>query len=204
MITPIQLKELTGIQDITRLTDFTNGINDSISKFQINTTLRMQHFLAQVFHESSNLQLLQENLNYSANGLLGVFHKYFLTEDVAKQYERQPDKIANHVYANRMGNGDEASGDGSKYKGRGAIQLTGKDNYELLSKATGVDFLTHPEFLEEPKYAILSAAWFWSRNGFNELADKNDIETITKKINGGLLGLDDRKAKFEKIKTIIT
>lgn len=204
MITPIQLKELTGIQDITRLTDFTNGINDSISKFQINTTLRMQHFLAQVFHESSNLQLLQENLNYSANGLLGVFHKYFLTEDVAKQYERQPDKIANHVYANRMGNGDEASGDGSKYKGRGAIQLTGKDNYELLSKATGVDFLTHPEFLEEPKYAILSAAWFWSRNGLNELADKNDIETITKKINGGLLGLDDRKAKFEKIKTIIT
>ena len=204
MITPIQLKELTGIQDITLLTDFTNGINDSISKFQINTTLRMQHFLAQVFHESSNLQLLQENLNYSANGLLGVFHKYFLTEDVAKQYERQPDKIANHVYANRMGNGDEASGDGSKYKGRGAIQLTGKDNYELLSKATGVDFLTHPEFLEEPKYAILSAAWFWSRNGFNELADKNDIETITKKINGGLLGLDDRKAKFEKIKTIIT
>ena len=203
MITPIQLKAITGISDITRLTDITNGINDTLAKFQINTPLREAHFLAQVLHESGNLVYLKENLNYSALGLTTTFHKYFLTEAIATPYARQPDKIANHVYASRMGNGDEASGDGAKFKGRGYIQLTGRDNYTALSKAIGVDFVTHPEWLEQPKYAVLSAGWFWNKAGLNEFADKDDILTITKKINGGTNGLDDRKAKLVKLKTII-
>lgn len=203
MINPQQLKEITGIQDITRLTDATNAINDTLAKFEINTPLRIQHFLAQMLHESGNLVYLKENLNYSAQGLVTTFHKYFLTEAIAIPYARQPDKIANKVYASRMGNGDETSGDGAKFKGRGYIQLTGRDNYTALSKDTGVDFIGHPELLETVKYAALSAGWFWNKAGLNELADKDDILDITKKINGGENGIDDRKARLDKIKTII-
>ncbi len=203
MITPLQLKTITGISDITRLADITNSINDTLNKYQINTPLRVSHFLAQLLHESGNLVYVKENLNYSTTGLVTTFHKYFLNEAAATPYARQQDKIANHVYANRMGNGDEASGDGAKFKGRGYIQLTGRDNYAALSKDTGVDFINHPEWLEQNKYAALSAGWFWNRAKLNELADKDDVLTITKKINGGTNGLDDRKSRLAKIKTII-
>lgn len=203
MLTTAIVSQITGIKDATLLTKITNGLNDAFTRFEINTPLRQQHFLAQVLHESGNLKFLKENLNYSAAGLLTTFKKYFPTEDLAKQYERQPDKIANHVYANRMGNGTEASGDGAKFKGRGYIQLTGKDNYHGLTEATQVDFVNHPELLETYEYAALSAGWYWSKTGLNALADKDDIVSITKRINGGTLGLDDRRAKLATLKTII-
>ena len=203
MITPQQLMTITGIKDINLVTAATNGINDTLAKFQINTPLRQAHFLAQLLHESGNLQFLKENLNYSAKGLATTFKKYFLTEAIATPYARQPDKIANKVYGGRMGNGPEASGDGAKFKGRGYIQLTGRDNYTALAKDTGVDFVSHPELLETVQYAALSAGWFWNKNGLNTYADKDDILTITKRINGGTNGLDDRTAKLVKIKTII-
>lgn len=203
MINPSQLKEITGIKDIAKLTDITNAINETLVKYQINTPLRIQHFLAQLLHESGNFVFIKENLNYSASGLVKTFRKYFLTEAVALPYARQQDKIANHVYSNRMGNGNEASGDGAKFKGRGYIQLTGRDNYTAITKATGIDFVNHPELLETVKYAALSAGWFWDKTGLNTLADKNDIINITKKINGGTNGLDDRQAKLAKLKTII-
>lgn len=203
MITPQQLKAITDIQDINVLTAATNGINDTLAKFGINTPLRVSHFLAQLLHESGNLQFLKENLNYSAKGLTTTFHKYFITEAVATPYARNQEKIANKVYANRMGNGDEKSGDGWRFKGRGYIQLTGRENYTSLSKDTGVDFVNHPELLETIQYAALSAGWFWNKNGLNNLADKDDVLNITKRINGGTNGLQERIANLNKVKKII-
>lgn len=203
MINPQQLKTITGIQDINVLTLATNGINETLAKFEINTPLRVNHFLAQLLHESGNLQYLKENLNYSAQGLVTTFKKYFINEAAALPYSRNQEKIANKVYANRMGNGDELSGDGWRFKGRGYIQLTGRSNYTEISKETGVDFIKHPELLETVQYAALSAGWFWNKNNLNALADKDDVLTITKRINGGTNGLDDRKAKLAKLKTII-
>jgi putative chitinase len=203
MITELQLKEITGIKDLNVLSGLTQSINDTLIKYQINTPLRVSHFLAQVLHESGNLKFTKENLNYSSIGLTKTFNKYFLTEEVAKPYARQPNKIANKVYANRMGNGDEASGDGGKFIGRGYIQLTGRDNYTAISKSLGVDFIAKPELLETVKYAALSAGWFWDKNKLNTLADADDVLSVTKRVNGGTHGLDDRKAKLAKLKTII-
>ena len=203
MVTVEELQKATGIKDLVRLTEITKGINAALVKFNINTPLRINHFLAQVLHESGNFVYAKENLNYSAAGLATTFKKYFLTEAAAVPYARQPDKIANKVYGGRMGNDPETSGDGAKFKGRGWIQLTGRDNYTALTKATGVDFVTNPELLETFEYAALSAGWFWDKAGLNALADKDDLLAITKKINGGTNGLDDRKAKLVKMKTII-
>jgi putative chitinase len=203
MITALQITEITGIKDISVLSGLTQSINDTLVKYEIKTPLRVSHFLAQVLHESGNLKLTKENLNYSSTGLTKTFHKYFLTEEVARPFAKQPTKIANKVYANRMGNGDEASGDGGKFIGRGFIQLTGRDNYTAISKSIGVDFLAHPELLETVKYAALSAGWFWDKNQLNILADADNILSITKKINGGVIGLEDRQAKLTKLKTII-
>lgn len=172
-----------------------------MEKFQINTPLRLCHFLAQCAHESGNFKAVSENLNYGAKGLLGTFKKYFPTEAKALQYERKPEKIANLVYASRMGNGDEASGDGFKYRGRGYIQLTGKINYESFDKVVEENVTTNPD-LVATKYPLLSAAWFWNSRTLNILADKGatdaDVTAITKKVNGGTHGLDDRIAKFKK------
>lgn len=203
MLTPIKLKEMTGIQDVTRLTENTNGINDTLIKFNINTPLRECHFMAQLLHESGNLQFVKENLNYSAKGLVATFKKYFNNEAAAIPYARQPDKIANKVYGGRMGNGPESSGDGAKFKGRGFIQLTGRDNYTALTKATGIDFVNHPEFLEKINYASMSAGWYWDKNGLNALADKDDVLTITKRINGGTIGLESRIELLNKVKKIL-
>jgi len=203
MISPLQLKQIANIKDVARLTELTNAINDTLAKFEINTPLRVQHFLAQVLHESGNLSTFKENLNYSAKGLTTTFRKYFLTEEVATPYARKPDLIANKVYASRMGNGDESTGDGAKFKGRGAIQVTGRENYTQLSKTTGIDFISKPELLETTKYALLSAGWFWSKTGLNAFADKDDILTITKRINGGTNGLDERKNNLIKVKNIV-
>ena len=176
-------------------------IPDTAAKFQINTPLRLAHFLAQCGHESGGFRVTQENLNYSAKGLAGIFKKYFPTEAVATPYARNPQKIANKVYANRMANGSEASGDGYKFRGRGYIQLTGRDNYTQFGKAIGEDIASNPDVVSS-KYALLSAAWFWSKNGLNKLADGGATDTtvtsITKRVNGGTIGLADRIKHFKE------
>jgi putative chitinase len=176
-------------------------IPDTAAKFQINTPLRLAHFLAQCGHESGGFRVTQENLNYSAKGLMGIFKKYFPTEAIANAYQRQPQKIANKVYANRMSNGDEASGDGFKFRGRGYIQLTGRANYTLFGKSIGEDIASNPDVVSG-KYALLSAAWFWSNNGLNKLADGGAtdavVTTITKRVNGGTIGLPDRIKHFKE------
>lgn len=172
-----------------------------IEKFQVNTPLRLCHFLAQCAHESGGFKVVNENLNYGAKGLLSIFKKYFPTEAKALEYERKPEKIANLVYGGRMGNGPEASGDGYKYRGRGFIQLTGKDNYGAFDKVVEDDILANPDLVAS-KYPLLSAAWFWNSRALNALADKGattaDVTAITKKVNGGTHGLEDRLAKFNK------
>lgn len=172
-----------------------------MEKFQINTPLRLAHFLAQCGHESGGFKAVSENLNYGAKGLLGTFKKYFPTEAKALEYERKPEKIANLVYGGRMGNGPEASGDGFKYRGRGYIQLTGKDNYVAFDKVVAEDITANPD-LVATKYPLLSAAWFWNSRGLNALADKGttdaDVTAITKKVNGGTIGLPDRIKHFKE------
>jgi putative chitinase len=181
-------------------------ITDVMAKFQINTPLRISHFLAQCAHESGNFKTVNENLNYGVKGLLRTFKKYFPTEAKALQYERKPEKIANLVYANRMGNGAESSGDGFKYRGRGYIQLTGKVNYESFNKMVDEDIIVNPT-LVATKYPLLSAAWFWNSRLLNTLADKGATEVavilITKKVNGGVHGLNDRLDKFKKFYSIL-
>jgi putative chitinase len=160
-------------------------------EFDINTPERIAAFIAQVGHESGNLRYAKENLNYSAEGLVKTFPKYFKDIDTT-QYARNPEAIASRVYANRMGNGDEESGDGWKYRGRGLIQLTGHDNYLNCGKGLDVDLINEPEYLETPDGAARSAGWFWNSHNLNALADAGDIKTMTKKINGGFIGLEDR------------
>ena len=176
-------------------------IPDTAAKFQINTPLRLAHFLAQCGHESGGFRLTQENLNYSAKGLNGIFKKYFPTEAAAASYARNPQKIANKVYGNRMGNGDEASGDGFKFRGRGYIQLTGKDNYTAFGKSIGEDICSNPDKVAS-QYALLSAAWFFSKNGLHKMADGGTtdavVTSITKRVNGGTIGLADRIKHFKE------
>ncbi|QQU04767.1 glycoside hydrolase family 19 protein [Myroides odoratus] len=166
--------------------------------YHVTTALRIAHFMAQIEHES-NLKPISENLNYSKEGLLKVFPKYF-NKDNVDQFARKPEKIANRVYANRMGNRSEASGDGWKFRGRGFIQLTGFNNYKALSVTTNVDYVNNPELLLTEADALIAALWFWSSNGLNTLADLDDVLLITKRINGGLNGIEDRKKKLIKWK----
>jgi putative chitinase len=176
-------------------------IPDTAAKFQINTPLRLAHFLAQCGHESGGFRATQENLNYSAKGLNGIFKKYFPTEAAAAAYARQPQKIASKVYANRMGNGTEASGEGYKFRGRGYIQLTGKDNYTAFGKSIGEDMTANPDKVAST-YALLSAAWFFSKNGLHKMADGGAtdavVTSITKRVNGGTIGLADRIKHFKE------
>jgi putative chitinase len=166
------------------------------NKYEINTPRRQAAFLGQCAHESGNFKTLQENLNYSAEGLMKTWPSRFPTLEYANQYARQPAKIAGKVYNGRLGNTSEE--EASKYLGRGLIQLTGKENYANCGTALGVDFIGNPTFLIEPKYAALSAGWFWNKKGLNSLADAQEHGQITKRINGGLIGLDDRIAKTTK------
>ena len=174
---------------------------DTMAKFELNTPLRLAHFLAQAGHESGGFKAVNENLNYGAKGLLGIFKKYFPTEAKAKEYERKPEKIANVVYANRMGNGNEASGEGWKYRGRGYIQLTGKQNYTAFDAVVAEDIATNPD-LVATKYPLLSAAWFFHKNGLHKIADGGAtdavVTTVTKRVNGGTIGLADRIKHFKE------
>ena len=170
----------------------------AMEEFEIDTPQRIAMFLAQCAHESAYFSVKRENLNYSADGLKKIFPKYFANRD-ASEYNRQPEKIANVVYSNRMGNGDEESGDGWRYCGRGFIQLTGKSNYTACGTALGVDLSENPQYLETPEGAARSAAWFWSKNGLNKFADEGDIKGATKRINGGFIGLEDRTEIYEEV-----
>ena len=169
-----------------------------LEKYGINTPLRIAHFMAQIEHES-RLKPISENLNYKPERLLVVFPKYFIRSQ-ANYYGGKPELIANRVYANRMGNGNEASGEGWKYRGRGFIQITGKENYFRLANDTDLDCLKNPDLLLEEPNAMISALWFWKLKGLNKLADKDDIIGITKKINGGNIGLSHRKQLLAKYK----
>lgn len=171
-------------------------LNATMSRFEINTPYRIAGFLSQVSHESGGFKFVAENLNYSAESLMRVWPSRFPTMEVAQAYGRNPEKIANKAYSSRMGNGDEMSGDGWKYRGRGLIQLTGKDNYLAFSMACDNEALTKPELVEEPALAAESAGWFWDRNKLNALADAQDVVGMTKRINGGTNGLDHRQQLY--------
>lgn len=171
-----------------------------IEKFAIDNPLRLAHFLSQCAHESAGFKTVTENLNYGAQGLIVTFTKYFNAQ-LAEEYARKPEKIANKIYASRMGNGDEASGDGYKFRGRGYIQLTGHDNYAAFDSVVDDDILSNPD-LVATKYPLLSAAWFWNKVNLNPIADLGGsldvIIKVTKKINGGTIGLEDRVKHFNE------
>lgn len=173
---------------------------DTAIRFNLSSPLRIAHFLAQVSHESGNFKHKEENLNYSAEALLKVFPKYFNAQ-IVKVYARDPEGIASRVYANRMGNGDEKSMDGWKYRGRGYIQLTGKENYKAFDLRVNEYLIDKPE-LVATKYPLVSAGWFWDSRKLNEIADlgkdQQIVESITKRVNGGYNGLEDRINKFNK------
>ena len=179
---------------------------DTIAKFELNTPLRLAHFLAQAGHESGGFKAVNENLNYGAKGLLSIFKKYFPTEEKAKLYERKPEKIANLVYGARMGNGPEVSGEGWKYRGRGYIQLTGKDNYKAFDAVVPENITESPD-LVATKYPLLSAAWFFHKNGLHKIADKGATDAVvtevTKRVNGGTIGLADRIKHFKEYHALL-
>ena len=176
-------------------------LEETFVKYDISTPQRQASFIGQCAHESGNFKTLQENLNYSAEGLMKTWPSRFPTKEIADQYARQPAKIAGKVYNGRLGNTSEE--EAAQYLGRGLIQLTGKENYANCGTALGVDLVGNPTLLIEPKYAALSAGWFWRKRDLNSLADANDIETMTKRINGGLIGIDDRKAKIAKALSVL-
>ena len=177
-----------------------------VKKFNITNHLRLSHFLSQCAHESGNFKFLTENLNYSADGLLKIFPKYFRDKATADAYARKPEKIGSRVYANRMGNGDEASGEGFKFRGRGYIQLTGKDNYKQFGAFVGDDLVANPD-LVATKYPLTSAAFFFDKNKLWDICDKGDttevVTLVTKRVNGGTHGLEDRLNKFNTFNTLL-
>jgi len=173
-------------------------------RYEINTPARQAAFIGQCAHESMNFKTLEENLNYSAEALMRTWPSRFPTLEVAQQYARNPEKIANKVYGGRMGNGTEETGDGWLYHGRGLIQLTGKDNYTLAGDALNMDFIHSPDYLLVPKYAALTAGWYWNKRQLNKEADAKDYTGMTKKINGGTIGLDDRIAHIKHAQEVMT
>jgi len=178
-------------------------LEETFAKYDISTTQRQSSFIGQCAHESGNFRILEENLNYSAARLMAVWPSRFTSLDVASQYANNPEKLANKIYSGRMGNGDEESGEGYAYRGRGLIQMTGKESYANCGSGLGMDLIGSPDRLLDPQYAAMSAGWFWNKKGLNSLADVQDYETMTKRINGGLNGLDDRKAKIAKALSVL-
>ena len=177
--------------------DLADALTESFDKYDINTVNRAAGFLAQCGHESAGFTVLKENLNYSSDGLNKIFKKYFPTVADATPYARNPEKIANKVYANRMGNGPEESGDGFRYCGRGLIQLTGKNNYTFFAGSLDIPVEEASEYLQTFEGAVQSACFFWEQNKLNQWADAGDILTLTKRINGGTIGLEDRVKHYE-------
>lgn len=198
IFTQERLEKALYITDPTASTNWFNSFIDSLPEDMIESPNRIAGFLAQTSHESGKYKFLVENLNYSDKGLLKTFPKYF-NESNVMEYARKPEAIANRVYANRMGNGDEASGDGWKYCGRGLIQLTGKNNYQAFADSEQMDIEELPNYLITYVGAIRSALWFWNKNNLNTTADAGDLVMMTKKINGGTHGLAERTAEYKRI-----
>mgnify|MGYP003351512054 CR=1 FL=1 len=182
--------------------EWVEPLNETFAKYDISTPKRQACFIGQCMHESGGFKHLVENLNYSAKALVATWSSRFPNIEYAMEYERKPERIANKVYGGRMGNTED--GDGAKYIGRGLIQLTGKENYANCGSSLGVDLVGNPDWLANPKYAALSAGWYWNKRNLNALADNMQIEEMTKKINGGSIGLEDRKAKINKVLDIIS
>lgn len=203
-LTSEQIAQATGCT-LLRASRWADALNKAMDKFSINTPERQASFLSQLGHETSGLSLVEENLNYSVDGLLKVFLKYFSSRKAAEACARKPEVIANLVYSGRMGNGDAASGDGWKYRGRGPIQLTGKTNYREAGRALGLDLVSAPDRVAEPDVGSLVAAWFWSRSNLNKYADRKDNVTVSKIINAGspdapasrVVGLQDRMQRYD-------
>lgn len=189
-ITVAQLRTIAGNPSLDEAA--CNAVNQTLSRWNIADKWEVSAFLATIVHESGGLRQFTENLNYSADRLLVVFPKYFKTRAEANLFDRKPEKIANRVYASRMGNGDEASGEGWRYRGRGAIQLTGHTNYRDYGRACGVDVCANPDLLSNWSHAIGSAGWFWVDRGVKLIAARKDINAVTRAVNGGLNGIDDR------------
>ena len=202
VISAEDLAKATGIP-LARASQWAAPLNQAMARFGIDTPERRAGFLSQVAHESALLTQLAENLNYSADALLHIFPRHF-DQAAAHAYQRNPQRIANRVYAGRMGNGDEASGDGYRFRGRGLIQITGRDNYRSCGAALNEPLLETPELLSTPADAALSAAWFWSSHGLNDLADRKDVAAMTKRINGGIIGLEDRERLFAQATDILS
>jgi putative chitinase len=204
IITKEQLAQL--IPGNPYLDQWCNALNEILPDYGIDTPQRVAAFIAQCAHESGNFRALKENLNYRAETLRKLFSKYFPTDDLARAYASMPNKqeaIANRIYASRMGNGDEQSGDGFRYCGRGLIQLTGRDNYTFFAGSLDIPVEEAAEYLQTFEGAVQSACWFWETNNLNQWADKDDILTLTKRINGGTIGLEDRKKHYEHAKHVL-
>jgi putative chitinase len=178
--------------------DWVESLNNVLPEYEINTPDRIAMFIAQCGHESMDFRVLQENLNYRWESLRRVFPKYFSNDDLARQYAHKPEMIANRVYGNRMGNGPEESGDGFKYSGKGLIQLTGKYNYTNFANSIGMSLEEVPEYLITFEGAVKSACWFWNQSDLNSWSDQQDVRTVTKKINGGFNGLEDRILRYDR------
>ncbi|MCK9369295.1 glycoside hydrolase family 19 protein [Candidatus Dojkabacteria bacterium] len=201
MITLEQLQRV--LPNNKSIEEWYQAIADNLPEFSIDTSERIAAFLAQCSHESTEFTRLTENLNYKWESLRKVFPKYFLTDDIAKKYAHNQEAIASRVYGNRMGNGSEGSNDGWKYKGRGVIQITGKNNYQELADYLEMDLDDVSSYLETFDGAIISACWYWEKNNLNRFSDRGDMRGLTKAINGGYIGLDDRIEKYERILGII-
>lgn len=194
-ITKEQLKQL--LPKNPYIDNWFSALSQLFPDYEINTAKRMAAFMAQCAHESGNFMFLQENLNYKAASLRKVFPKYFTDDATAQAYEKKPEKIANRIYANRMGNGPEESGDGWRYRGRGLIQVTGKHNYTWFAASLEISPEEAAEYMQTFEGAAQSACWFWETNKLNQWADQGDIVTLTKRINGGTIGLEDRIKHYE-------
>lgn len=196
LVGPKTLKAAMPYITSANLNKYLESFNVMLIEYDITTSLRIAHLISQLGHESNDFSAGRENLNYSAKRLLQVFPKYFKAAE-AKAYERKPEKIANRVYANRLGNGNEASGDGWKYRGAGPIQLTGKDNFIGYSEFSGFDVVNDPDLIvEDPDIYMDTAGYFWSGRGLSDIADTDDIVAVTKRINGGKNGLSDRRLRL--------
>lgn len=202
IITAEQLKRIISTLSDTRCKEYLPHLLQAMTEFEISTPIRVAAFIAQTAHESAGYSAFLENLNYSAQALLNTWPNRF-TLEIATAYARQPEKIANHVYINRLGNGDEASGDGWRYRGRGVIQTTGRVNYKACGTGLGLDLITSPELLEQPLNAFRSAGWYWKSRNCNSFADSDNFIGLTKVINGGLNGLDDRKDYYARAKSVL-
>jgi putative chitinase len=189
----LSLEQLKQMVKNPHIDHWHEALDQLLPDYDINTPLRVAHFIAQCAHESGNFVFIKENLNYKAASLRKVFPKYFPDDAIAAAYANKPEMIANRVYANRMGNGDEASGDGYRYCGRGLIQLTGKDNYTFFAGSLDISVEEASEYLATFEGAAQSACWFWEQNNLNRFADANDVRGLTRAINGGYIGLEDRQ-----------